>query len=280
VRYFNVRSEQNRRGGLDDETRSQNFQKSADRFIGAFLGILEARICHPRFKETAPGAAGSSVLFVSRWHSTRPNRPDGTCGYLPKAQISCGLIRSIGARAPPTVRCASALKRGSWLARRTRRLPRRAALEIKAYEALFFNVRDRLDAKDFILLGVVRTTELGDPEKEEDGQLWKLLGYLGGSHVLEALIDGFPEASWPEQPEDVGGFLPKLAVGSLQQKAAVAALVRPEEDRLRRRLKKPRVKRMRSKATGVLAATATEEVRRDRQLALEAPTVTATIIEP
>jgi hypothetical protein len=146
---------------------------------------------------------------------------------------------------------------------------------IEAYEALFFNVRERLDDRDFILTSVIGPIEAGSKFYDE-GQLWKLCGYLGGPQMLDAMIVGFPTATWPERPEDVVGFLQKLAVGSLQQKAAIAALLPSEKDRTPRRPRKPRVKRTQPKATEDFAVTAAEHVRKDLQIAIDAPTVSAT----
>ena len=59
---------------------------------------------------------------------------------------------------------------------------------VEAYHAVFFDVRPRLSATDWLLREAVRwrpTTHLGVPEM---GQLWKYLALVGGEKVLEVAI--------------------------------------------------------------------------------------------
>lgn len=96
---------------------------------------------------------------------------------------------------------------------------------IEAYEALFFNVRERLDYRDFIVNSVIGLDAARGSQRIEPSWLWKLLGYLGGPHVLDAVISGVPNLMRVDRPDAVASFFHDLAIGSLRQKAAVAALL-------------------------------------------------------
>lgn len=64
---------------------------------------------------------------------------------------------------------------------------------IESYERLFFAVRDRLGAQDFIMLYAVGL-RFGDKVTEQDlGVLWRHTGYTGGPSVLDAMIPALRE---------------------------------------------------------------------------------------
>ena len=56
------------------------------------------------------------------------------------------------------------------------------------YERLFFNVVDRLDATDWIMLKAIGTKSLIEPTESDLDVVLKLLGYFGGPLVLDAAI--------------------------------------------------------------------------------------------
>lgn len=77
---------------------------------------------------------------------------------------------------------------------------------VQWYEALFFNVKDRLDNKSWIahqVLGPEVHTGLSD---REFGLLWKLFAYGGGHYVLEAVMDGWVNPVQAKKPDEVQGF--------------------------------------------------------------------------
>jgi hypothetical protein len=98
---------------------------------------------------------------------------------------------------------------------------------VAAYEAVFFNVREKLDQ-----VGYISNVVMGDAvargltERQYD-LLWKLFGYRGGSHVLDALIGKFSVLAKPQRPEEVSQFFQEAAINSMRHKAAVAALTVP-----------------------------------------------------
>ncbi len=97
---------------------------------------------------------------------------------------------------------------------------------IGAYQALFFNVRDRLNCRDFILNSVLGALATGF-DVGNNGLLLKLFGYMGGPHVLDAMISRFPNAGWVNRPEGVSSFFQDLAINSMKQKTAVASMSMP-----------------------------------------------------
>ena len=100
---------------------------------------------------------------------------------------------------------------------------------IEAYEALFFNVRDRLKHQDFILCSVLRDVHNEGLENCKADVLWKLFAYLGGPHVLEALMGRMPVDKWAARPECVATVFQEIAIDGIKQNGAVAALRVPVE---------------------------------------------------
>lgn len=62
---------------------------------------------------------------------------------------------------------------------------------LEAYSQLFFDVRDRLLRKSFILHFVIGKDGGYKVDPGAYGTLWKLFGYFGGPACLDALITGF-----------------------------------------------------------------------------------------
>jgi len=94
---------------------------------------------------------------------------------------------------------------------------------ITAYEALFFNVRDKLQHKQYILHCVMgEAVQRGLSEREYD-LLWKMYGYFIGPYVLDALESKFSNPVWCGTPDGVGAAVLDDAVGTLKLKAALAA---------------------------------------------------------
>jgi hypothetical protein len=102
---------------------------------------------------------------------------------------------------------------------------------IETYEALFFNVRSRLDFPDFITTNVVDVSPVGDSQCPSVGSLWKLFAYLGGPHVLNFAMSGFQETGAGNGALDVSACLKDLGMNVLALKAAVAALTVPVDKR-------------------------------------------------
>lgn len=92
---------------------------------------------------------------------------------------------------------------------------------IETYEALFFNVREKLLHPQYIF-----HTVFGEgPRSAADAHylLWKRYAYALGPHVLTAMESGFTGASWCGTPDTVGAVIQDDAIGTLKLKAAMAA---------------------------------------------------------
>ena len=98
---------------------------------------------------------------------------------------------------------------------------------IEAYEALFFNVRDKLQHKQYILNCVMGPAIHRPFSEREYALLWKLYAYFLGPHVLDALESKFSNPVWCGTPEAVGAAILDDAIGTLKLKAAVAAKTVP-----------------------------------------------------
>ena len=98
---------------------------------------------------------------------------------------------------------------------------------IQAYEALFFNVRDKLNRKDYIFHTVLKDAVLRGLHERKKDLLWKLVAYLGGSYMLDAIINPLVKPQWIESSEDIPAFLQDVAINLMKKKATIAALCVP-----------------------------------------------------
>lgn len=98
---------------------------------------------------------------------------------------------------------------------------------IKAYEAAFFNVREKLHNANYVVNVIMGdAVSRGLSERQYD-LLWKLFGYQGGIHVLDAIIGKFTNIHRPRNADEVSEFFQNSAINSMRHKAAVAALTVP-----------------------------------------------------
>jgi hypothetical protein len=99
------------------------------------------------------------------------------------------------------------------VARKTALTPRAVA----TFEAVFFNIRDRLENRGYLIHFGVRL--YSTPREPDPGLAWRLFGLLGGPVVLDALIDG--DYGSPDRPED------ERFLDELRLKLAVALKLLP-----------------------------------------------------
>lgn len=98
---------------------------------------------------------------------------------------------------------------------------------INAYEAVFFNVREKLDNIEYVANVVMgEAVARGITERQYD-LLWKLFGYRGGPHVLDAMITKFTLVRRPQKADEVSQFFQESTIHSMRHKAAIAALTVP-----------------------------------------------------
>lgn len=98
---------------------------------------------------------------------------------------------------------------------------------VETYEALFFNVREKIQHRSYILNCVLGPAiHRGLSEREFD-LLWKLYGYFLGPYIVDALESKFSNPVWCGTPEAVGAAVLDDAIGTLKLKAAIAAKTVP-----------------------------------------------------
>jgi hypothetical protein len=102
---------------------------------------------------------------------------------------------------------------------------------IDAYHAVFFHVRDRLQANGYICNAVIRTSLLGGLKEDDVATILKMYGYSGGPYVLDLLVDYYRHP--PVLPENLEQLAPE-ALEELRTKllirAAILARVLPIDD--------------------------------------------------
>lgn len=100
---------------------------------------------------------------------------------------------------------------------------------VQYYEKLFFNVRDRLHSRTYIV-----KTVLGPSANQIAGveglmtdvmrrTSYKLFGYYGGPLILDIIISGFEAGPFPQKPEKAREWLDAAIKTTIQQRASLAA---------------------------------------------------------
>lgn len=98
---------------------------------------------------------------------------------------------------------------------------------VRAYEALFFNVQDRIDNRGYIVHAVLgRSIHAGLSERQFD-LLWKMFGYFGGPPVLDVVVDTFADSGPASSSDKAKAWLEDDQRFSLSRKAAIAARTIP-----------------------------------------------------
>lgn len=98
---------------------------------------------------------------------------------------------------------------------------------VEAYEEVFFNVREKLNHREYILHCVLGPSiQKGLTESSYD-LLWKMYGYFCGPHLLAGLISKFPVPIWCQTPDAVSAAIQDDAISTLKLKAAIATKTVP-----------------------------------------------------
>ena len=98
---------------------------------------------------------------------------------------------------------------------------------IEAYEAVFFQVREMLHRRDYVVNVVMAEAVTRGLSERQYDLLWKMFAYHGGSHVLDAVISKFSPIAKPDGPDGVSQFFQEFAVNTVKHKAAIATLTVP-----------------------------------------------------
>lgn len=94
---------------------------------------------------------------------------------------------------------------------------------VAAYEAIFFNVREKLQHPKYILHCVLGDQLHRGLTDADFPLLWKLYGYFSGPHVLDAMEHKFTGTTWCGTPDAVGAVVQDDTIGTMKLKAALAA---------------------------------------------------------
>lgn len=98
---------------------------------------------------------------------------------------------------------------------------------VSAYENLFFNVREKLAHRGYVIHCVMGpSVHRGLSEREFD-LLWKMYGYAYGPHMLKSLVAKFENPVWCGSPESVSSAIQDDTVSTMKMKASLAAKTIP-----------------------------------------------------
>lgn len=98
---------------------------------------------------------------------------------------------------------------------------------IGAYVNTFFDVREKLQNTDYVVNVVMADAVTRGLQERHYDLLWKLLGFRGGPHTLDAAINRCIDIPKPDSASGVSNFFQDLAVSSMKYKAAIASLSIP-----------------------------------------------------
>lgn len=98
---------------------------------------------------------------------------------------------------------------------------------ITAYVNTFFDVRDKLGNLEYVVNVIMGDAVVRGLQERHYDLLWKMMGFHGGSHVLDAVISRFIPIVKPESQDGVAGFFQDSAINSMKYKASLAALTVP-----------------------------------------------------
>lgn len=94
---------------------------------------------------------------------------------------------------------------------------------VRAYEALFFNVREKLHHTGYIVHTVMgESVHRGLAERDYD-LLWKMYAYAHGPHMLTSLITKFVNPIWCNTPDEVNSAIHDDTIATLKLKSSLAA---------------------------------------------------------
>ena len=102
---------------------------------------------------------------------------------------------------------------------------------IEYYEQLFFNVRDRLQHKDWIAKiilgspGDLAPNRRGSMTEAQRGFLYRLFAFHGGPLALDAMIGGMVSTKMPQRVEDVAPWFDGALGQIVRSRAAAAAKI-------------------------------------------------------
>lgn len=92
---------------------------------------------------------------------------------------------------------------------------------IAAFEALFFNVRDRLANKDYIVQQVIKPLVIAGLAGIANGLSAKFFGYFGGPIVLDQILDGYDHSTMrPHETINLNDYFDKHWEAQIRRRSA------------------------------------------------------------
>lgn len=97
------------------------------------------------------------------------------------------------------------------------------------YAALYFDVRDRMECRDWIIKTILGPLSARSANRSDTmtpvqrDLLYKLFAYFGGPVVLDIAISGFNRAPAPDRHEDAGRWLDQAFQTAIRRKATMSA---------------------------------------------------------
>ncbi len=92
------------------------------------------------------------------------------------------------------------------------------------YAKLFYDVRDRLGAKDYIFRQIINSTTAPSKHGLQISELSaKYFAYFGGPILLDFIVNGDAGLDKPRETGELGEYLDKFLTGTIRRRANVAA---------------------------------------------------------
>lgn len=98
---------------------------------------------------------------------------------------------------------------------------------VAAYANVFFDVREKLDKMDYVVNVIMADSVSRGLQERHYDLLWKMIGFTGGEHALDAVISKSLPVQKPANADQVAGFFQDFAVNTMKYKAALSALTVP-----------------------------------------------------
>lgn len=92
---------------------------------------------------------------------------------------------------------------------------------VRAYHELYYQVRPKLTNRSYILHRAIGPAVQRQLSADNFDALWKLYGYFGGPHVVDAVVDKFTCASRCLRPDDVPAFIEDAVLGNIRRNAMI-----------------------------------------------------------
>jgi hypothetical protein len=93
---------------------------------------------------------------------------------------------------------------------------------IRYYEACFYNVRDRFDAKDWVVRHILEGLDEDAEAANDSFASLKLFGYFAGPVMLDAIISGFSHDRAPEDIKEAEEFYEDHFLSSVKRHSSIA----------------------------------------------------------